>query len=169
MSINLNEGQEFFVGGKRYVVKDGQPVQEAKRGPLGGELVRADEINASVFNCGGVAYLQLVSEGANDGDTRRFRYNYADHYMCPKIIHVPIDALLEINVPQSRQGRVMTAGEAWHKRGELADKEVLIRGRISDFDFDFDDNPIKIDFCDNNGPTPEYYWFNKDAVIEVLD
>lgn len=42
--LSLNEGQEFYAGGKRFVIRGGAPVQEEKRGPLGGELVRFDSL-----------------------------------------------------------------------------------------------------------------------------
>lgn len=162
--LNLSEGQGFFIGGQRYVVKDGAPVQEAKRGPLGGELVRADEISRVAFNDGPV-YLQLISDGANDGDTRRFRYNHKDHLMAPNIINVPIDALLEINVPQQAKGRVMTAGEA-AKLPDIVGKTILIKHSV----LDGNGSCRPLIAIPESQPKSDIEWhISERTIVEVLD
>ena len=42
--LNLSEGQEFHAGGKRFIIRDGVPVQEEKRGPLDGVLRKFSEL-----------------------------------------------------------------------------------------------------------------------------
>lgn len=87
--LNLSEGQEFYIGGQRYVVKGGAPVQEAKRGPLGGELVRYDSLSV--------------------GDTFFVEFSKTDDYYANSLSrnhYFTLGDLVEIKVPQQAEGRV---------------------------------------------------------------
>jgi len=142
-NLELNEGQEFFIGGKRYVAKNGAPVQEEKRGPLGGELVRYDSLEP-----GRVFFAQ-------------FKKTHFDHMPSGKTTdndyHFSASDLVEINVPQQAKGRVMTAGEA-ARLPDIVGKRVLMTVDCVDPGFDY---PLRL--IGFSG------WMHQDKKIEVLD
>lgn len=114
--LNLSEGQEFYIGDQRYVVKDGVPVQEAKRGPLGGELVRFGDLKPNdLFS---VQYKKIDKTDI-----------YSTHIHLRSVIGE--NDLVEINVPQQAKGRVMTAGEA-AKLPDIVGKTILIKHSVLD-------------------------------------
>lgn len=146
--INLSEGQEFFIGGQRYVVKDGVPVQEAKRGPLGGELVEFNSVEI-----GSIFYARFIKENSAYGMmsvSSSFNFNKCD----------PV----EINVPQQAKGRVMTAGEA-AKLPDIVGKRVNCTTIVRDIDSG--DDPLKVYF--DSKESADYRWLNETTIIEVLD
>lgn len=147
--LSLNEGQEFYAGGKRFVIRDGAPVQEERRGPLGGELVRFEDLKkgdrfALVF--------EKLTEQINKCVTPGFKESFNNDD-----VGVLDSDLVEINVPQPRaKGLVMTAGEA-AKLPDIVGKRVLLTVKgVNDCN----------EYC--LGISSED-WLHTSDVIEVLD
>jgi len=144
--MEIKEGQEFFIGGKRYVAKNGAPVQEEKRGPLGGELVRFGNLLENkqfwvLYNKTDCNYALSASTGKNNS--------------------FDPDSIVEINVPQQAKGRVMTAGEA-ARLPDIVGKRVAVRVELADVDFDTRDHyPLRLSGVER--------WLEASTKIEVLD
>ena len=107
--MDIKEGQEFFVNGNAYIIKDGLPVPAVKRGPLGGEIVSC---------AGGVAqsesdsFVKVTISAINSQD------NYCRFYLgtSKHKLEMPLDEFssmgVETNIPPRLTGEKMTAGEA---------------------------------------------------------
>lgn len=144
--LNLNEGQEFYAGGKRFVIRGGVPVQEEKRGPLGGELVRFNQLED-----GDIFYIKCTR--SNWGSAKTLTDD-----QCVLSFNVLGDLPVEINVPQPQaKWRVMTAGEA-ARLPDIVGKRVL----------------LTVDEVDEGDVAPltfsgGFSWMGADDKIEVLD
>lgn len=149
--LSLNEGQEFHAGGKRFVIRGGVPVQEEKRGPLGGELVRFGSLKkgdrfALVF--------EKLTEQINKCVTPGFKESFNNDD-----VGVLDSDLVEINVPQQAQGRVMTAGEAARLPDIVGKRVNCVVSCV-----DTVGRPLCLDFADEDG-----MWISSEIKIEVLD
>ena len=153
-NLELNEDQEFFIGGQRYVIKNGAPVQEAKRGLLGGELVRFNQLED-----GDIFYIKCTR--SNWGLAKTLT---DDH--CVLGFNVLGDLPVEINVPQPQaKGRVMAASEA-ADLPDIVGKKINCNGRVGYVASRFPDEiePIRVNLDDLS-----ILFVNKDSKIEVLD
>ena len=119
--MDIKEGQEFFIGGQRYVVKDGAPVQEARRGQLGGKIVSAGGVAQSSSD----SFVKVRIAAINSEDNTCKFYLGNSKFK----LDMPLDDFnlmgVETNVPQPQQGRVMTAGEA-ARLPDIVGKRVLL-------------------------------------------
>lgn len=148
-NIELNEGQEFFIGGQRYVVKDGVPVQEAKRGPLGGELVRFGDLKPH-----DLFFIQFKKIDKTD--------IYSTHIHFRSILDE--NDIVEVNVPQPQRGRVMTAGEA-ARLPDIVGKTVRLLG---DYKIFKTEPNTKDPLLGTSGVYGDM-WIYEEYMVEVLD
>lgn len=93
--LELNEGQEFTVDGRRFIVKNGVPQIFTIKGPLGGDIVEAQScgLGQDVLIRGKVSMVDQYGKIYIDLEN----YNPADTRMFESILN-PL-ALVEINIP----------------------------------------------------------------------
>jgi len=104
-------------GGYKGVIRDGVPVAESKRGPLGGELVRFDSLKK------GDQFMLLFEKTEAEG--ARCLTDGFDNMDCDgDNLAVVYDDMVEINIPQPQRVRIMTAGEA-AKLPDIVGKRVM--------------------------------------------
>ena len=161
-NIELNEGQEFFIGGQRYVVKDGAPVQEAKPGPLGGELV---EIGKLKWVKGERVYIVGIVCDEQPKNNNIHVAVDASNAAGFNFIDCPSNLMVEINVPQPQQsGRVMTAGEAV-RLPDIVGKRVFIECEVNSTEGTF--RPLVVRPKSNKSSIE--WRVSEDIFVEVLD
>lgn len=105
-------------------------------------------------------YLRLNRICANDGETIRARYEHENCGLMPKIMDVPIDAIVETNIPPRLTGEPMTAGEA-AKLPDIVGRWVAVRVESKD---EGDNRPLAI----KNGAERVHEWLYADAPVYLL-
>lgn len=110
--MEFKDGDVIQVNGKPCRIEGGALVPVVQRGPLGGELKLITEVDPNNYPERREMYLRLNRIGANDGETIRARYEHKDCGLMPKIINVPVDAIVEVNIPHRPTFTPMTAGDA---------------------------------------------------------
>lgn len=157
--LSLNEGQEFYAGGKRFAIRGGVPVEVLiKKGALGGDLQRLGDIKwvegQEVYIKGSICVAQPKNNEVSVfvDDENRF--------------DLPSNLTVEINVPQPQaKGRVMTAGEA-ARLPDIVGKEILIRGSV--VKTEWGSRPLVV--SPKSTASPQIEWRVSDRIIvEVLD
>lgn len=153
--LNLSEGQEFYAGGKRFIIRDGVPVQEEKRGVLGGNQKKLIDLkwiaHERVYIVGNICDNQPKSDSVHIAVNTDVGNGYL-------FLDCPGDFMVEINVPQPQaKGRVMTAGEA-ARLPDIVGKRVLMTVDCVDPGLDY---PVRL--IGFSG------WMHHKKKIEVLD